>query len=262
MPLEDKIRFYSPWHRLALILSHFSNDPAKRDIYVREFLARAEMITIFPSGLKRLYKYIKLEPSLSLYQHQKELWENDILWKRYLEVGNKGFIKFTSPEGWFWISSITWFYALVRELKPERVVETGVARGCMTSLILTALNKNKKGELVSIDISPTSLPGGEKSGFLVPEEYKDRWTLHVGDAKDILVPILREKSSDIFIHDSLHTYGHMMWEYVSAFVNMPSGSIIISDDIRLNNAWRDFTHNFKLPRFYEPTNPNMGITVI
>ena len=43
-------------------------------------------------------------------------------------------------------------YATVRILKPSIVVETGVASGVSTTLILQALSLNGKGQLYSIDI--------------------------------------------------------------------------------------------------------------
>lgn len=107
-----------------------------------------------------------------------------------------------------------------------------------------------------------SLPEGQKAGLLIPEEYKKYWELRIGDAKDLLVNALREKPCDIFIHDSLHIYEHMMWEYITAFVNMENGKIIISDDILWNKAWWNFTEKFQLLNFQDLSNPNIGVTVV
>jgi hypothetical protein len=107
-----------------------------------------------------------------------------------------------------------------------------------------------------------TLPKGEKPGLLIPHQYKNRWELRIGDSKDLLAPALQEEECEIFIHDSFHTYEHMMWEYVTSFVNMKSGKVIISDDTLWNNAWWDFTDNFSLPRFHDLANPHLGVTVI
>ncbi|ACR41605.1 O-methyltransferase [Saccharolobus islandicus] len=44
-------------------------------------------------------------------------------------------------------------YCLIREIKPQLVIETGVANGISTFLILNAIMKNGNGKLYSIDIS-------------------------------------------------------------------------------------------------------------
>ncbi|MFC1897710.1 hypothetical protein ACFLX8_04000 [Chloroflexota bacterium] len=43
-------------------------------------------------------------------------------------------------------------YALCRQLRPDVVVETGIASGVSSSYILCALEENKDGQLYSIDI--------------------------------------------------------------------------------------------------------------
>ena len=168
-------------------------------------------------------------------------------------------------------ATLVWIYALIRELKPDRIIETGTAAGSSASIVLAALHANNCGELVSIDLPAEkgkrgmgwSLPEGEQAGFLIPDEYRRRWDLRVGDAKDLRVPAFREKRCDIFIHDSLHEYGHMMWEYVSAFLNMETGGIIISDDIVKNRSvWWKFISVFRLPCFIDLANPNIGVTAI
>ena len=46
----------------------------------------------------------------------------------------------------------TTLYALCRKLKPDVVVETGVASGVSSSYILCALHENEHGQLYSIDV--------------------------------------------------------------------------------------------------------------
>ena len=41
---------------------------------------------------------------------------------------------------------------------------------------------------------------------------RDRWQLIIGDCKHELPQLLAElRQTDLFHHDSLHTYDHMMW---------------------------------------------------
>ena len=46
-------------------------------------------------------------------------------------------------------------YLLVRSLRPERIVETGVWYGWSSRAILTALHANARGQLTSIDLPTT-----------------------------------------------------------------------------------------------------------
>ena len=73
------------------------------------------------------------------------------------------------------------------------------------------MHKNNNGRLISIDIPSqagkltmeTNLASKEV-GKLIPDVYRDRWELHLGDAKELLPKLLLENEVDVFIHDSLH----------------------------------------------------------
>ncbi len=73
-----------------------------------------------------------------------------------------------------------------------------------------------------------------------------------------------KNSVTFFLHDSLHEYDQMMWEYVSAFVNMESGGVIVSDDILFASPspWWRFLSDFGLSCFIDLANPSIGATVV
>ncbi len=133
-------------------------------------------------------------------------------------------------------------YAATRILKPEVVVETGVANGVSSAYILRALERNSKGDLYSIDLGANDhLPEGKSIGWVVPEELRDRWKLLLGDARDMLPGLLEKlRRVDIFLHDSDHSYEHMMWEFKNAWQALTSGGLLISDDIWVNTSFFDF----------------------
>jgi len=55
-------------------------------------------------------------------------------------------------------------YAAVRILKPECVVETGIANGVSSAYILLALHRNQRGKLHSIGLpDPAYLPEGKEA---------------------------------------------------------------------------------------------------
>jgi predicted O-methyltransferase YrrM len=144
-------------------------------------------------------------------------------------------------------------YVICRCVKPDIVVETGVASGVSSTFILKALEQNKKGILYSIDypFDPhgTILPKGRQVGWLIPNELRYRWRLIIGKSSEKLKPLLDGlKEIDVFLHDSEHTYENMMYEFETAWLHLKEGGILLSDDITWNEAFSDFCRKFK-PRY-------------
>jgi predicted O-methyltransferase YrrM len=136
-------------------------------------------------------------------------------------------------------------YAIARAYKPDCIVETGVANGVSSAYLLLALERNQKGSLYSIDVGDGSfLPAGKTTGWIVPDWLRERWMLHLGDAREILPQVLKHLGSlDVFIHDSLHTYEHMKFEYEQAYPYLRPGGILVSDDALWNSAFSEFARN-------------------
>lgn len=129
-------------------------------------------------------------------------------------------------------------YALCRAQQPEIVIETGVGNGITTSFILQALALNGAGQLWSIDLPPL---GANGSGHLVPEDLKSRWHLIKGRTREKLPKLARQLGSvDLFVHDSLHTYRNMRFEFETVWPYLGPGGIVVSDDIAMNRAFEDF----------------------
>lgn len=135
-------------------------------------------------------------------------------------------------------------YALTRVLRPEVVVETGVANGISSSFILKALDNNGKGTLYSIDLhyrEGVTVPLGRKLGWVIPEELRHRWSLLLGESTKVLPRLLHDLGFvDIFLHDSRHTYRTMMKEYAIAWPYLRRGGLLLSHDVKLNDAFLDF----------------------
>jgi hypothetical protein len=135
-------------------------------------------------------------------------------------------------------------YMAIRAFQPETVVETGVANGVSSAHILLALQKNGRGILHSVGLNdPQFLPDGKPLGWIVPESLKSRWNLLIGDSRGLLPSLLANLGTiDVFIHDSLHTYDHMLWEYRTAFTHLRPGGLLFSDDAAWNSAFPQFCH--------------------
>jgi predicted O-methyltransferase YrrM len=141
-------------------------------------------------------------------------------------------------------------YAAVRAFQPEIIVETGVANGVSSAYLLLALHLNKRGTLYSIELGdPQYLPVDKSPGWVVPAWLNSRWKLVIGDSRVLLPQLLMQIGPiDIFIHDSLHTYEHMIWEYRIAYRHLRPGGLLFSDDAAWNSAFGEFSREVAAPQ--------------
>jgi hypothetical protein len=134
-------------------------------------------------------------------------------------------------------------WCLVRHLEPERIVETGVARGIVTSSVLHALEANGRGHLWSIDLPPLLPDWHAASGAAVPSALKARWTFLRGSSRRHLPRLLKGLGEiDIFIHDSLHTAKNMRFEFQCAWPVIRPGGVLVADDAAANLSFVHFAN--------------------
>ena len=138
-------------------------------------------------------------------------------------------------------------YCIVRLLRPEHIIETGVSSGVSSAHFLAALRRNHRGRLHSIDLPTrqrgarlranepsTALPPGCESGWAVPEPLRERWDLRIGPAQELLPPLLRELPSvGLFLHDDLHTPAHLTFELDAVRPKLTPSAVVLAD----NTAW-------------------------
>jgi predicted O-methyltransferase YrrM len=135
-------------------------------------------------------------------------------------------------------------YALIRLLRPEIVVETGVGAGVSSWTILEAMDRNGSGRLVSIDLPTPNTELLPAVGYLVPEKLRGRWELRTGPSQKLLPQVLSELGEvDIFQHDSRHSYSNQKREYETAWPHIRPGGVLVSDDVS-NDALHDACRNF------------------
>jgi hypothetical protein len=123
------------------------------------------------------------------------------------------------------------WYAIVRQLKPRRVVETGTHDGLGSLVLLAALARNAEeghdGRLVSLDIDP-------HTGWMVGPD--PRFERVIGPTRETL-PAVLEEPADLFLHDSDHRYDSEYFELDSAArAGVP---VLLSDHSQESTALAD-----------------------
>ena len=145
-------------------------------------------------------------------------------------------------------TTATW--CLSRHLKPQTVVETGVARGVTSRFVLDALEQNGKGHLSSVDLPSVDSHFHSQIGIAVPERHRDRWTYVPGTSRQRLPRLLADLGEvDLFIHDSLHTGSNTRFEIDRAWEVLRPGGALLVDDVYSNLAFADFVQTMR-PRWF------------
>lgn len=154
-------------------------------------------------------------------------------------------------------------YGITRALRPEYVVETGVAAGISSSFFGAALLENQTGQLISIELPPDEIGTGLSRdgskydwqaygvGWAIPSEIakgmEGRHTLILDDVKRALPRLVASiPYVDVFFHDDLHLPEHMLWEYELIWPKLRRGAMLISDDVDF--GWIQFCRRHRLPK--------------
>ena len=149
-------------------------------------------------------------------------------------IGGKNYWQVSEPE-------LCWLYTGVRLMRAPLVAETGVGPGSTSTAILDA-SADFRGRLFSFDLGQKYGEDEEMPvGFLVPEKYKERWSLVIGNTKDTLEGKMSYFGPfDVFFHDSQHTYEHVTWELETAIKNLRKKFLIVVDNYNWTKAPDDF----------------------
>jgi hypothetical protein len=137
------------------------------------------------------------------------------------------------------LSAAAW--CAVRHLRPTNVLETGVARGVTSQVILEAMSANGTGHLWSIDLPHPFRPElHAETAAAVSRACRERWTYIRGSSRQQLAPLISSlREIDMFVHDSLHTGRNMRFELRTVWPALHAGDLVLVDDVD-NQAFRDF----------------------
>ncbi len=133
-------------------------------------------------------------------------------------------------------------YFVTRKLRPDTVVETGVATGYSSQAFLRAINLNGSGQLFSSDFPMFRLTDPEKYiGIVVDDDLRTRWNLML-DGDEVNLPKILELANevDIFHYDSDKSYKGRAWALELVRPKLTGRSLIIMDDIQDNSFFHDY----------------------
>jgi hypothetical protein len=124
-------------------------------------------------------------------------------------------------------------WCVAMHTRPAVVIETGVAHGVTSRVVLEALNENRLGHLWSIDLP---FPFDERlhgeTGMVVTDACLPRWSYVEGSSKQRLAPLVADVGQvGMFVHDSLHTAENTVFEMEQAARAMAARGVMIIDDI-------------------------------
>jgi Methyltransferase domain len=147
--------------------------------------------------------------------------------------------------GWYSDADIdlcTGIWCAVRHRRPEVVMETGVAHGVSSRVMLEALNLNDRGHLWSIDLpNPVNLQVHGQEGVAVTDSCRPRWTYVEGESRKRMPSLVKEVGKvDVFVHDSLHTFKNTLFEMEQVASVMAPGGVMLIDDIRSHDGFTTF----------------------
>lgn len=126
--------------------------------------------------------------------------------------------------------------------RPEVVIETGVAHGVTSRVVLEALTVHDRGQLWSIDLPhPFNHELHSQIGIAVTDACRVRWSYVEGSSKQRLPGLITQVGNvQIFIHDSLHTARNTLFEMNQAARVMRPGGVMLVDDISTHRGFVTF----------------------
>jgi hypothetical protein len=132
-------------------------------------------------------------------------------------------------------------WCLVAHLRPATVVETGVAHGVTSRVILECLRRNGHGSLWSVDLPAVDPSLHHEIGIAVPADLRSRWTFVEGTSRRRLPELIRRlERVDLFVHDSLHTARNLCFELDTVWPALPPGGVAVVDDINRSLGFSRF----------------------
>jgi predicted O-methyltransferase YrrM len=143
---------------------------------------------------------------------------------------------------------MTLLYEIARQTQAQRIVETGVAAGWSSLVLLQALADQGSGHLISTDMPYVQQSTDEAVGVAVPAELRAQWTLFRQHDHAALPKALArfQHQIDCFHYDSDKSYQGRAWALPRLWQALCPGGFGIIDDINDNHHFREFVETRQL----------------
>jgi Methyltransferase domain len=234
----------------VLVLQDLIEDPLEiwttvreRYIYYREQKRPQCPYESDPNWELRLHTDLGLQWPCNLSSELLRLWPEVIngLESSGIQAGPMSFQQWNDGDA----GLVRALWCLTRHLKPDKIVETGVAHGVTSRFLLEALERNGKGKLFSIDLPPLDRALRKQVGIAVGDRFANRWKYIKGSSRRHLPALLSELGQiDLFIHDSLHSEHNVRFEMDLAWAALrPAGALVV-DDVDANWGFQSFLDAF------------------
>ena len=128
-------------------------------------------------------------------------------------------------------------YALARWRRPAVVLESGGFLGMSSAFLLKALVDEglTTAKLYSMEWSEDC-----DQGALIPNELRSQFVPLRGKVEDFMRSDELPSFIDMFLHDSSHSYRHMLWEFRQFWPRLRDGGLLVSHDVHMNAAFPEF----------------------
>jgi predicted O-methyltransferase YrrM len=134
-------------------------------------------------------------------------------------------------------------YFLTRLRRPAIILETGVAAGWSSRALLSAIQVNGQGKLLSSDFPYFRMADPERYvGYLVPDELKGPWEVRLrGDRANLKQMLTPDIKVGLVHYDSDKSRGGRQFFCRAIAPHLASGAVVMMDDIGDNLFFRDYT---------------------
>jgi hypothetical protein len=232
-------------HRVRRFARAFAADPVETLLYLPEEAGRRHehrvAFDVDESWEEHLHGLLHVPWPCPQAERAAQLWAvvAEELRQRGLEFGRHSYGYYSDADES--LARAAWCTVLHR--RPEVVVETGVARGVISRIVLEALAENGRGHLWSVDLPhPFEQRLHSQTGIAVPDRLRTRWTYVEGSSRRRLPHLVKELGTvDVFVHDSLHTARNTRFEMERIAGVLAPGGVMLVDDISTHQGFGPWT---------------------
>lgn len=216
---------------------------------------RQRMLLLRQAALDRICRLARIRPA-DLQPYRRDL-RASALPDTLLERGAGLAFTRELPQG-------ALLYLLVRAVRPNVVLETGVRPGYSTAWLLAGLSDNHAGTLTSLGPGPiTGRSSGVQDvgvGQFVPPSLRSRWTLALGNTPERVRELLTSAGEvDLFLYDNGPDPARARFELRAAWETLSPAGVLLAHHVDANAAWTEFCQGQGLPpQLLDAGPPPMG----